>query len=157
MVLSQAEHSLGARSGRHVRGQISPAKTVNGLLGVTDHDERGRFGRTRINLLQSAVLPRIGVLKFIDQGHWELLPNDFGQVACRCFHCIEQVFQQIGKIKCRMHRFVRCVSLPDLLRSMAQQAFANLRLLSLDLLPFFKRCVQAPRIGERRTRSFDRA
>ena len=110
----------GIGAGCEVGAQISTAKTVNRLLGVTNHHQ-GIVGRTYlgcINAMQCAVLPRVGVLKFIHQGHRVLLPNGCGQTLVIGHDSMVQVLQQIRKIKRGTLLFGRAVGKPYCVGSM---------------------------------------
>ena len=56
---------------------IGTTKGIDGLLGVADQEQTA-FGCVLFNFvdgLKDAVLHRVGVLKLVDQRHWELLTN----------------------------------------------------------------------------------
>jgi len=78
----QAVQSVGVEfkglgASLYVGAQVGPAKTVNGLLGVANHHQRmGVLHMARVvNAVQALVLPRVGVLEFIDHGHWVLIAD----------------------------------------------------------------------------------
>ena len=54
-----------------VGAEVGPTETVDGLFGVANHDQRMAVvvRGMRVNSVQAFVLPRVGVLKFIDHGH----------------------------------------------------------------------------------------
>ncbi len=52
----------------NVGKDVGAAKAVDGLLGVTDHQER-RVGVATVEAMEDAVLLGIGILKFIDHRH----------------------------------------------------------------------------------------
>ena len=85
--------------------QVGTAEAVDGLLGITDHQEGA--GRQILLLIirwrrlgaidagQGFVLPWIGVLKLIDQGDWKLGANDGWQTTAICMQGCMQSLQQI--------------------------------------------------------------
>ena len=84
-----------------VRAQVCATEAVDGLLGVANHHQRVglRAGVWRIDAVERAVLPRVGVLKLVHQRHRVLLANGGGQSAIVGHHRVMQVLQQVRKIK----------------------------------------------------------
>ena len=58
---------LGSALGVYVGEDVRPSKAVDGLLGVSDHEERTR--RSPPDPIKNFILGRIRVLKFVDQRH----------------------------------------------------------------------------------------
>ena len=74
----------GAACGQ-IAVDVSPAKTVDRLLGVTDQEQRGVLpvlGRA-VDAVKDAELQRRGVLKFVDHRHRELLAQALRQALAR--------------------------------------------------------------------------
>ena len=93
-------------AGVQIGWQVGTAEAVDGLLGITDHQESAGRQRVLVILIlfwrcvgaidagQGFVLPWIGVLKLINQGHWKLCANDGWQTtAVRMQGCMQSLQQ----------------------------------------------------------------
>ena len=110
-----------------VGAQVGTAKTVNRLLGVADHHQRVAVVRfaVSVNPVQAVVLPRVGVLKFIDHGHRVMLANGRRQLTVIVMQSLVQALQQIVEIEHRLALLGLLVRLAHRLRGMRnQQRFA---------------------------------
>ena len=126
VVIKQSVHGLGAlrqHAGRHIGGQVGTAKTVNRLLGVANQQQRHVAGLwVGVNGRQSAPLPRVSVLKFIDQRHRVLLANRLGQTRSRLVQGGVQAGQQVCKVKLTTLLFAVVVTVRNGLRGVGQQS-----------------------------------
>ena len=58
---------------------IRTAEGVNGLFGVTDHQEGG-LGPATVDSVESGILNGVRVLEFVNHGHRELIRHELRQV-----------------------------------------------------------------------------
>ena len=83
-IFAQAVDGIGPLAGAPIGGQFAATKSVDGLLGIAHHHQQmlGAFSLwQREGALQDAPLNRIGVLKFIHQGHLVSGANGRDQIA----------------------------------------------------------------------------
>ena len=66
-------------AGAEISVNIGPAKPVNCLLGIADHQPGGRGLCLAVNALEDVILNGIGILKFVDHGDRILSADDAGQ------------------------------------------------------------------------------
>ena len=82
-----------SRAGRlQVGDDVAPAEGVDGLLGVTDQDQRRVAGEGAV---EDVPLHRVGVLELVDQDH---LPALAHPLACRCvlvLECVGEPAEQV--------------------------------------------------------------
>ena len=120
-VARQGEARAGDLARRQIGVDIGAAEGIDGLLGITDHQQRaGRLAsiaidgivadgivvgrsiarRLRIDAPEDAVLDRIGVLKFVDHRHRQLLTDLARQSLAglaieRRVQCVIEIIEQV--------------------------------------------------------------